>query len=39
MWNDDYDYDALNYLEGRCIDNVYDDGRQCWRDEEEDEEE
>lgn len=29
-WNDDYDYDALNYLEGRCMDSVYDCDKQCY---------
>ena len=27
---DDYDWDALNYLEGRCMDSVYEDGKQFY---------
>lgn len=26
----DYDYDALNYLEGRCMDSAIEDGKQCY---------
>lgn len=30
MWGNSYDYDALDYLEGRCMDNVIEDGKQCY---------
>lgn len=32
---DDYDWDALNYLEGRCMDYADEDGKQCYPEEEE----
>ena len=33
MW-DDYQWDALDYLEGRCMDYVDEDGKECYPDEE-----
>lgn len=36
---DDYDWYALDYLEGRCMDMVYEDGKQSYPDDREDEEE
>ncbi len=29
-WNEDYDYYALNYLEGRCMDGAIDCDKQCY---------
>ena len=32
---DDYDWDALNWLEGRCMDYADADGKTCYPEEEE----
>lgn len=31
---DDYDWAALDWLEGRCMDNVEEDGKECYPDED-----
>lgn len=36
---DDYDWDALSWLESRCMDYADADGKQCYPDDREDEDE
>ena len=32
---DDYSWDALDWLEGRCMDSAYEDGKECYPEDEE----
>lgn len=37
-WDEDYSYYAMNYLEGRCMDSVIEDGKQFYPEYDEEDE-